>query len=196
MTLSLAIAVQSGSASGPAPGGWRDKLKDRVRNLWAALIVSVMLIAGVFCYHEWWDLSRAGPQDNEVMVNGTDVQLFLPYDQPDGSQRYEYQPINSDMPILLACYVSLPDGLCTKYMATANGYLAILDFSSSQRLILYLTKPEGDKNMPGKRWPSGGVRGEVLQDPRDMAKAGLLRAQSPVVNVRTAGMTPGTGAAS
>ena len=39
--------------------------------------------------------------------------------------------------------------------------------------------------MPGKRWPSGGVQGGVPQDPRDMAKAGLLEAQSPAVNVRT-----------
>src|SRR5712691_10446864 len=46
-------------------------------------------------------------------------------------------------------------------------------------------KPEGDKSMPGKRWPSGGVQGGVPRDPRDMAKAGLLQAQSPAVNVRT-----------
>src|SRR6266516_6579072 len=46
-------------------------------------------------------------------------------------------------------------------------------------------KPEGDKSMPGKRWPSGGVQGGVPQDPCDMAKAGLLQAQSPAVNVRT-----------
>jgi hypothetical protein len=39
--------------------------------------------------------------------------------------------------------------------------------------------------MPGKRWSSGGVRGGVLRGPRDMAKAGLLEAQSPVVRVRT-----------
>ena len=32
---------------------------------------------------------------------------------------------------------------------------------------------------------SGGVQGGVPQDPRDMAKAGLLQAPSPVVNVRT-----------
>ena len=46
-------------------------------------------------------------------------------------------------------------------------------------------KREGDKSMPGKRWPSGGVQGGVPQDPRDMAKAGLLEAQSPAVKVRT-----------
>src|SRR6476659_2740939 len=39
--------------------------------------------------------------------------------------------------------------------------------------------------MPGKRWPSGGVQGGVPQDPHDMAKAGLLEAQSPEVKVRT-----------
>jgi hypothetical protein len=39
--------------------------------------------------------------------------------------------------------------------------------------------------MPGKRWPSGGVQGGVPQDPRDMAKAGLLEAQFPEVKVRT-----------
>jgi hypothetical protein len=54
------------------------------------------------------------------------------------------------------------------------GHLAYLD-----------GKPEGDKSMPGKRWPPGGVQGGVPQDPRDMAKAGLPEAQSPAVNVRT-----------
>src|SRR5690349_8769227 len=39
--------------------------------------------------------------------------------------------------------------------------------------------------MPGKRWSPGGVRGGVLRDPRDKAKAGLLEAQSPAVRVRT-----------
>jgi hypothetical protein len=86
------------------------ELKDRVRNLWAALAVSVVLLAGAFCYHEWWDPSGASPLDNQVMVNGTDVQTVQPYDQPNGSQTYEYPPIYSDMPISLVCYVSLPDG--------------------------------------------------------------------------------------
>jgi hypothetical protein len=39
--------------------------------------------------------------------------------------------------------------------------------------------------MPGTRRPSGDVQGGVPLDPRDMAKAGLLEAQSPVVKVRT-----------
>jgi hypothetical protein len=53
------------------------------------------------------------------------------------------------------------------------------------RLAYLDGKPEGDKSMPGKRWLPGGVQGGVSQDPRDMAKAGLLEAQSPAVNVRT-----------
>jgi hypothetical protein len=53
------------------------------------------------------------------------------------------------------------------------------------RLAYLDGKPEGDKSMPGKRWPSGGVQGGVPQDPRDMAKAGLPEAQSPAVKVRT-----------
>ena len=53
------------------------------------------------------------------------------------------------------------------------------------RLAYLDGKPEGDKSMPGKRRPSGGVQGGAPQDPRGMAKAGLLQAQSPVVNVRT-----------
>ena len=87
------------------------KLKDRVHSLWAALVVSITLLAGVFCYHEWWEPVRPSPLDNQVMVNGTDVQVFKPFDQPDGSQTYEYPPLYSDMPISLICYVSLPDGL-------------------------------------------------------------------------------------
>jgi hypothetical protein len=53
------------------------------------------------------------------------------------------------------------------------------------RLAYLDGKPRGDKSMPGKRWPSGGVQGGVPQDPRDTAKAGLLQAQSPAVKVRT-----------
>ena len=53
------------------------------------------------------------------------------------------------------------------------------------RLAYLDGKPEGDRSMPGKRWPSGGVQGGVPRDPRDMAKAGLLEAQSPAVRVRT-----------
>src|SRR5258708_21566572 len=39
--------------------------------------------------------------------------------------------------------------------------------------------------MPGTRWPPGGVQGGVPLDPHGMAKAELLQAQSPAVNVRT-----------
>ena len=53
------------------------------------------------------------------------------------------------------------------------------------RLAYLEGKPEGDKSMPGKRWPSGGVQGGVPRDPRDMAKPVLVEAQSPVVRVRT-----------
>ena len=53
------------------------------------------------------------------------------------------------------------------------------------RLAYLDGKPRGDKSMPGKRWPSGGVQGGVLPDPHDMAKAGLLEVQSPAVRVRT-----------
>jgi hypothetical protein len=53
------------------------------------------------------------------------------------------------------------------------------------RLTDLEVKAEGDKSMSGKRWPSGGVQGGVPQGPRDMARAGLPEAQSPVVNVRT-----------
>lgn len=38
--------------------------------------------------------------------------------------------------------------------------------------------------MSGKRWPSEGVRGGVPRDPCDMAKAGLLEAQSPTMKMR------------
>jgi hypothetical protein len=53
------------------------------------------------------------------------------------------------------------------------------------RLAHLDAKARGDKSMPGKWWSSGGVQGGVPQDPRDMAKAGLLEAQSPVVKMRT-----------
>ena len=46
-------------------------------------------------------------------------------------------------------------------------------------------KARGDKSMSGTRRPSGDVQGGVPLDRRDMAKAGLLEAQSPAVRVRT-----------
>jgi hypothetical protein len=98
------------------------KPKKRVINLWAALITSVILLVGVFCYHEWWDPSQAGPQNNQVMVNGGDVQVFPQYDQPDGSQTYEYPPLNSDMPVSIVCYVSLPDGFWYRVYGN-NGWI-------------------------------------------------------------------------
>ena len=52
------------------------------------------------------------------------------------------------------------------------------------RLVYLDAKARGDKSMPGKRWPSGGVQGGVPQDPRDMAKAGLLEVWSPAMKVR------------
>ena len=41
--------------------------------------------------------------------------------------------------------------------------------------------PKGERNnrMPGNRRSCPGVRGEASRDPRDMAKAGLLEAESP-----------------
>jgi len=48
--------------------------------------------------------------------------------------------------------------------------------------LVYLdAKARGDKSMPGKWWSSGGAQGGVPRGPRDMAKAGLLEAQSPAV---------------
>jgi hypothetical protein len=41
-------------------------------------------------------------------------------------------------------------------------------------------KVSGDKSMPGNQRPGPDVRGGALGDPRDMAKAGLPEAQSPV----------------
>jgi hypothetical protein len=87
------------------------KLKDRLRNLWGALGAAIVLLAGIFCYHEWWDPSNptnASPNGYQVIVNGSDVQVFSPYNQPGGSQTYEYPVLNSNMPVSLQCYVSLP----------------------------------------------------------------------------------------
>src|SRR6266851_6860545 len=65
-------------------------------------------------------------------------------------------------------------------------------------LMAYLDpKGEGDNSMPGNQRSCPGVWGEVLGDPRDMAKAGLPESQSPGdVSPSSAGKTPGTGAVS
>lgn len=93
--------------------------KGRQRYLWGALAVMIALLLGIFCYHEWRGAGMAGQSGNQVMVNGSDVQVFPPYDQPDGAQTYEYPVVNSDMPVSLQCYVLLPDGLW--YQIRGNG---------------------------------------------------------------------------
>ena len=52
------------------------------------------------------------------------------------------------------------------------------------RLAYLNAKARGDKSMPETRRWSGGVQGDASRDPRDMAKAGLLEAQSPAMKVR------------
>jgi hypothetical protein len=87
------------------------KHKDRLRSLWSAFGIVVVLLIGIFCYHRWWDPANAVNANSngyQVMVNGSDVQILLPYDQPGGSQTYEYPSLNSDMPVSLQCYVLLP----------------------------------------------------------------------------------------
>ena len=52
-------------------------------------------------------------------------------------------------------------------------------------LMAYLEpKGEGNKSMSEKRRACPSVRGAASRDPRDMAKAGLLEAQSPAMKVR------------
>jgi hypothetical protein len=58
-------------------------------------------------------------------------------------------------------------------------------------------KGEGDNSMPSDNGHREGVEGGSLSDPRDMAKAGLPKAQSPAGKTcGPAGKTPETGAAS
>jgi len=87
------------------------KLKDRLHRLWQAFAVTIALLVGLFSYHVWWDPANhasASTNGYQVMVNGSDVQILPVYDQPGGSQTYEYSPLNSDEPVSLACSVSLP----------------------------------------------------------------------------------------
>ena len=52
-------------------------------------------------------------------------------------------------------------------------------------LVDLKAKARGDKSMPEKREPLEDAEGAVLQDPRDMAKAGLPESQSPAVKAHT-----------
>lgn len=87
------------------------KSKDGLHRLWQAFAVLVALGVGLFCYHAWLDPANqpsAYSNGYQVMVNGSEVQIFPVYDQPGGSQTYEYSPLNSDEPVSLVCTVSLP----------------------------------------------------------------------------------------
>ena len=52
-------------------------------------------------------------------------------------------------------------------------------------LVYLKAKAGGDNSMPEKREPLEDAEGAVLQDPRDMAKAGLPESQSPAVKAHT-----------
>lgn len=87
------------------------ELKDRNTSLWQALAVALLVLLGIFAYHEWWDpASRqsVNPNGHQVMVGGSDTEVFEVYDQPGGSPTYEYPPLNSVEPVSLTCAVSLP----------------------------------------------------------------------------------------
>ena len=84
------------------------KLNDRVRRLWEALAVASAILLVAFCYHQWWDPSVSAPRSYQVIVDGNETQIFLPYDEPGGSQGYAYPIVPSDEAITLDCYVALP----------------------------------------------------------------------------------------
>jgi hypothetical protein len=88
-----------------ALGGRR---KDRVRNLWAALAVAILLPVVAFAYHEWWDPSRVKPSSYQVIIDGGPDDVFYPYDEPGGTQGFVYGTLLSQSTINLDCYVSLP----------------------------------------------------------------------------------------
>jgi len=52
-------------------------------------------------------------------------------------------------------------------------------------LVYLKAKARGDKSMPEKREALEHAEGADLQDPCDMAKAGLLESQSPEVQAHT-----------
>jgi MFS family permease len=97
---------------------------ERIRSLWAALAVSVALLAAIFGYHEWWDPALASPDRSySVLVGGGGEDMFYPYDSPDGSQDYAYSPVLSETVIELQCYVSLPASGVWYEIGTDGGWI-------------------------------------------------------------------------
>lgn len=85
------------------------KARDRARSFGSALVISSLIPVVAFGYHEWWDPSRTGPSSYQVIVDGGELDIFYPYDEPGGSQGgYVYAPVRSQGTISLNCYVSLP----------------------------------------------------------------------------------------
>jgi hypothetical protein len=83
--------------------------KEKVPNLSAALAIACAIPVIAFFYHEWWDPSRGAPTSFQAVVNGSgSAEIFYPYNEPGGSQGYEYQAIPADTTITLSCSVSLP----------------------------------------------------------------------------------------
>jgi hypothetical protein len=84
------------------------KARERSGSFGLALVIALLIPVVAFCYHEWWDPSRAGPRSYQVIVDGGVNDVFHPYDKPGGSQGFVYPSVLSQGTISLDCYVFLP----------------------------------------------------------------------------------------
>ena len=99
------------------------KNKDKVRNLWLALVIASLVPVVAFLYHELWDPSRIPPSNYRVIVNGTEDLVVYPSDEPGGPPGYVYKGLIAGVSITLDCYVVLPGDVIWYHVRSNGGWI-------------------------------------------------------------------------
>lgn len=99
------------------------KQRQKIYSLWVALAVACAIPVAAFSYHEWWDPSRVGASSYQAIIDGNNVQLFYPYNEPGGTQSYTYSPLPADGTVRLSCYVSLSNSGLWFLIAGTGGWI-------------------------------------------------------------------------
>lgn len=99
------------------------KQKEKVQSLWMALAVACAIPVIAFSYHQWWDPARVGVSSYQAIIDGNEVQVFYPYDEPGGTQSYTYAALPADGSVRFSCYVSLPSSGLWFLIANDGGWI-------------------------------------------------------------------------
>lgn len=112
--------------------------KSKVRYLWWALGASVMLLACLYAYNQWWEPQKYDQERSEMLVEGDDVNIWRPADEPGGEPTSVYPPIIGTTTVQVDCHVVLEDGEKWFRLSGHSGWLP----SAALRPVRGLTRPD------------------------------------------------------